>query len=212
METDAAGKDPDRAAVDWAALAQLWLERKQTAKALSAADHAVSGAGSGENILYPVALVYLQTGNDKKAAALAERLGQRFEAEPQAYGKLIQAELQMKHKEYREAIKTFLASLGLADTWLGRFGIGKAYLKAQAFAEASTEFDAGLKRKGEASAVFLDDEPTFHVLPEVYFYLGQAREGLHSPLAAESFRTYAAIRDKSTDDPLLAYVRKHAHP
>ena len=211
VETDTAAKELDRAAVDWAGLAQLWLERKQTAKAVSAADHAVSGAGSGENILYPVALVYLQTGNEKKAAALAARLGQRFEAEPQAYGKLIQAETQMKHGEYREAVKTFLAARALADTWLGRFGLGKAYLKAQAFTEADTELDACLKRKGEAAAVFLDDEPTFHVLPEVYFYLGQAREGLQSPGAAESFRTYTAIRDKSADDPLLAYARKHAH-
>jgi len=36
-----------------------------------------------------------------------------------------------------------------------------AYLEAAAFAEADSEFDLCLKRRGEAAAVLLDDMPTY---------------------------------------------------
>jgi len=63
-------------------------------------------------------------------------------------------------------------------------------------------FEICLKRRGEASAVFLDDVPTFRLLPPVYYYLGRAQEGLKSPAAAESYRTFFKMQPDGTSELL----------
>jgi len=50
--------------------------------------------------------------------------------------------------------------------------MGQAYLALEAYPEASSEFDVCLKRRGEATSVFLDDVPSYHHLPPVYYYQG----------------------------------------
>ena len=42
----------------------------------------------------------------------------------------------------------------------------------------------------------------------VYYYLGRAREGFGSPGAAEAYASYLKIREKSTNDPLVADTQK----
>jgi TolA-binding protein len=96
------------------------------------------------------------------------------------------------------------------DTWIGRFGLGKAYLEAGAFTEADSEFDRCIKRKGEALSLFLDESPTSSYFPQVYYYLGRVREGLKSAGYADSYKTYISIRGKAGEDPLLADARKRA--
>jgi hypothetical protein len=68
--------------------------------------------------------------------------------------------------------------------------------------------EACLKRRGEATAVFLDDVPTYRLFPPVYYYLGRAQEGLKSPAAAESYKTFIGIKASSTEDPLVADARR----
>ena len=97
----------------------------------------------------------------------------------------------------------------MSDTWLGRFALGRVYLEAGAFAEAYSELDACLKRRGEAAAVFLDDVPSLRFLPPVYYYLGRAQEGLKSPRAVESFKTFLAMKERGDgSDPLVADARR----
>ncbi len=55
---------------------------------------------------------------------------------------------------------------------------------------------------------FLDDEPSWRYFVPVYYYLGRAREGLGSPGAAEAYASYLKIREKSTNDPLVADTQK----
>ncbi len=87
--------------------------------------------------------------------------------------------------------------------------LGQAYLAAKAFTEADSEFDLCLKRRGEATAVFLDDVPSYHYLPPVYYFLGRARQGLKSPGAADSFRTFLSIKQKGGgEDPMIADARR----
>ena len=95
------------------------------------------------------------------------------------------------------------------DTWIGRFDLGRAYLEAKAYAEADSEFDRCIKRRGEALELFMDDMPTYSLLPAVYYYQGQVREGLKSPAFGDSYRTYLDLRGKSTEDSLLPEVRRH---
>ena len=207
VHADLAAKDPSRAAAKYVMQAQALLMKGQTAKAIAAAEQASTGSAD-ESLLYPAAMIFLEAGKGDKAMELSQKLSQRLEPDPGAYGKLIEAEVQMKKKDYRSAVRTFQDAQKIADTWLGRFGLGRAYLEAGAFTDADTEFDACVKRRGEATAVFLDDEPSWHYFAPVYYYLGRAREGLGSPGAAEAYQNYLKAREKSANDALAADARK----
>ena len=113
-------------------------------------------------------------------------------------------------KDARLAIKLFTEANGLLDTWLGHFDLGRAYLEAGAPLQADSEFDRCLKRRGEALALFLDEEPTYAYFPPVYYYQGRVREALNATGFANSYRAYLAIRGNSKEDPLLPEVHKRA--
>jgi hypothetical protein len=68
------------------------------------------------------------------------------------------------------------------------------------FTEADSEFELCLKRRGEASAVFLDDVPTLRLVPPVYYFLARAQEGLKSPAAAESYRTFLKMQPDGSSE------------
>ena len=65
-----------------------------------------------------------------------------------------------------------------------RCELGLAYLEAGMFAQADSEFDRCIKRRGEALALFIDEEQTYGYLPAVYYYQGRAREGLKRPTSS----------------------------
>jgi serine/threonine protein kinase/tetratricopeptide (TPR) repeat protein len=201
VTADLAAHDASRAAAKWLMQAQALLLKGQGAKAIALAERA-SKESTDESLLYPAAMIFLQAGKPDKALELSQKLGQRLEPDPGAYGKLIQAEDQLNRKQYRDAVRTFQDAQKIADTWLGRYGLGRAYLEAGAFTDADTELDAAVKRQGEATAVFLDDEPSWRYFAPVQYYLARAREGLGSPGAADAYRAYLKIREKSANDPL----------
>jgi eukaryotic-like serine/threonine-protein kinase len=202
-----AANDPDSAANNQAWLALTLVALNQPAEAVTMAGKAAAGS-KDEGVLYRAAQVYLAAGQEGRAMELASSLAIRFETDPQAYAKLIAGEAQLKRGKPREAVNAFQEAQKLSDTWLGRLDLGRAYLDAGAFTEASSEFDACLNRRGEATSVFLDDVPSYHLLPTVYYYQGRAREGLHSPGAAESYKTFLDIKAKGAGDPLVADARK----
>jgi len=207
VRADLAAKDVSRAAAKYVMLAQAWLMKGQNAKAVAAAEQAASGS-TDESLLYPAAIIFLEAGKTDKAMELSQKLSQRLEPDPGAYGKLIEAEAQMKRKDYRDAVRTFQDAQKIADTWLGRLGLGRAYLEAGAFPDSETELDACVKRRGEASSVFLDDEPSWRYVGPVDYYLGRAREGLQSPGAADAYRSYLKVREKIKNDPLAVDAKK----
>ena len=116
----------------------------------------------------------------------------------------------MQLGDARQAIKTLTEANALLDTWIGHFELGRAYLAADAFTQADSEFDRCLQRRGEALALFLDEEPTYGFFPPVHYYQGRLREGLNTARFVDSYRTYLSIRGASKDDPLVADVRRRA--
>jgi eukaryotic-like serine/threonine-protein kinase len=207
IAADVAAKEAESAADRTAALALVQLSLGKTKEAISSADKASSNS-KDFGVLYRAAQVYIATGQDAKALQLVAPLSQRLESEPQVYAKLIEGEAQLKKGSARDALNSFKEAQKLADTWLGHFDMGRAYLDAGAFTEASSEFDICLNRRGEATSVFLDDVPSYHVLPAVYYYQGRAREGLNSPGAAESYKSFLAIKEKGAGDPLVADAQR----
>jgi eukaryotic-like serine/threonine-protein kinase len=207
LKADLAAKDTSRAAAKYVMQAEAWLMKGQNSKAIAAAERASNGSND-ESLLYPAAMVFLEAGKSDKAMELSQKLSQRLEPDPGAYAKLIEAEVQMKRKDYRDAVRIFQDAQKIADTWLGRLGLGRAYLEAGAFPDADTELDACVKRRGEAASVFLDDEPSWRYFAPVDYYLGRAREGLQSPGAAEAYQNYLKAREKSVNDPLATDAKK----
>jgi len=161
-----------------------------------------------EHTLYTLACALIQAGKEPKALAIARQLGTELEPEPQHYGKLVEGEALLQGGHAREALEKFEEARRLADSWLARFDRGRAYLELHAYPEADADFEACLKRRGEATALFLDDIPTFHVFPQVYYDLGRAREGLGSASASDAYRQFVAIRGNGDPDPLVADARR----
>ncbi len=187
------------------ATADSWLG--QQAPALKAADRAVA-AHKEVSVLFLAAEVYLAAGQEPKARTLAMDLAKRADPDPQAYAQLIDGEIQRKHKDLPGAIKQFRDAQKIADTWLGRFLLGRAYVESDQFTEGYSELELCLKRRGEATEGFLDDVPTYWFVPPVYYYMGRAQDGLKSSGAAESFRTFLALKEKDQGDPLAADARR----
>jgi tetratricopeptide (TPR) repeat protein/predicted Ser/Thr protein kinase len=209
VSADLAAKNTESAAGNMAILALLQTTLGKTKESVSSASKAVEES-KDVSVLYRAAQVYIAAGQEEKALQLVAPLAQKLEAEPQVYAKLIAGEAQLKKSNARDALNSFQEAQKLADTWLGHFDMGRAYLDAGAFTEASSEFDVCLKRRGEATSLFLDDIPSYHVLPTVYYYQGRAREGLNSPGAAESYKTFLSIKEKGAGDPLVADAQRRS--
>ena len=130
--------------------------------------------------------------------------------ESQALGLTLAGEIQLVEGNARAAIGSFQQSLKLADAWQTRYLLGRAYVVGEAFAEADSEFDACLRRQGEATAVYLDDVPTWRMIAPVYYYQGVARTALRSTAgAAEAFKTFVAFKDGGDEqNALVADARK----
>jgi eukaryotic-like serine/threonine-protein kinase len=221
---DLASENPNRAARKFAALAyaQLWRGRKDLA--IAAAEKALVNSRTGA-IRFLFARVFVQAGAIAKARTEAARisLGTFVDAgpsgaaggpaaEPEAYAKIVEAEIALANDDPRQAIKLLTEANALANTWMGHFDLGLAYLKVPAFALADSEFDLCLKRRGEATSLFFDEEPTHGFFPAVFYYQGMAREGLNRADFKDSFRAYMNLRGKSTEDPLLLEVRQRISP
>jgi eukaryotic-like serine/threonine-protein kinase len=185
--------------------AQLALGRKEAA--VGEARKAIRTEAS-DGIAFIAATVYVESGKTALAKEVAAKLGKSFQPEPQVYAKLIEGQLLLHEGDAHGAIEAFEAAQKLSDTWLGRLYLGRASLEAGAFAEASSAFEAGLERRGEATSIFLDDEPSYHHFPPVLYYLGRAEQGLHNAAAADSFKAFLAIKEKGDNDPLVEDARK----
>ncbi len=207
IQADKRDHEGGREASKWITMAEGRLIAGQRAQAAISAGRALS-ADSDDKILYAAAKVYVAASQKAKAGALLAQLNSRLGPDAELYSKLIAAEISLERGDYREAISRLQAAQKVSDSWLGRFALGRTYLVAGAFTEADSEFEVCLKRRGEATAVFLDDEPRYHYFPPVYYYLGLAREGLGSRGAADAYRAFLKLKEKSGKDAMVDDARK----
>jgi len=206
-EADLKAKIPENATSKFAALAYAELLRGQSKPAIAAADKALAN-GQTIQVRFLAGRVFAEAGEMAQAKKMADSLAKETQVEPQAYAKIIEGKIALKQGAFALAIKDITDANSLLDTWIGRFELGRAYLGAGQFAEADSEFDRCIKRRGEAMELFMDNGVTYSYLPYVYYYQGRERQGLKTPAFADSYRTYLSIRGQSTEDPLVAEVRK----
>ena len=206
---DLASKNPDRAAAKFASLAHTELLRRQPRAAVTAVENALAHSNATK-IRFLAARSLVDAGDIDRARPLIAGLAAELQPEPQAYAKIAEGAIALKAGDPRLAIKVLAEANALLDTWIGHFDLGRAYLDAGAFAQADSEFDRCLKRRGEALALFMDEEPTYGYFPPVYYYQGRVREALKNEGFAESYRAYLTIRGQSKEDSLLPEVRRRA--
>lgn len=181
----------------------------QRSGASAAAEGALKASKNPET-QFLAARVLVDAGEEAKAAEVAGILSNRLGKEQQAYSKLIEGEIALRKGRVQSAIRTIVESQKLVDTWIGRFDLGRAYLAAEAFTEADSEFEACVRRRGEVTSLELEADPSYGYFPPVYYYAGVAQQGIGSPDAAESFRKFLAIRARASQDPLVNDAKKRA--
>jgi eukaryotic-like serine/threonine-protein kinase len=205
--SDLAAKNNDSAAEKFATLAYTELCMQHKAPAIAAAEKALANSQTVK-VRFLAGLVFAETGQQAKAQKLATGLASEVQSEAQADAKIIEGELALSGKDAPQAIRLLTEANTLLNTWLGHFELGRAYLEAKAFAEADSEFDECLKRRGEALSLFMDDVPSYGFFPPVYYYQGRALEGLKSAGFADSYRNYLSIRGQATEDPLVSEIHR----
>jgi serine/threonine protein kinase/tetratricopeptide (TPR) repeat protein len=205
---DADGKQTRRQAVKLVALADAALMTGAPASAIPLLKQALA-LSTSESVTVPAGRALAALGVTDQAADLASALEKQVQKRRRAFAAVIRAELALKQGKPIEAIDALTASRQLADVWLVRFVLGRAYLEAGSFAEAVAELQECVNRRGEAGAVFLDDVPTYRYLPPVYYWLARAQEGLGiADAATKNYQTYLALHGNAERDPLVIDARK----
>lgn len=194
IESDQPANNKRLISTKYMMLADALRELGDTEAAREAIQTGLSIAGGiGREV--PAALLWIELGDHDAAQELQAGLAKQLQADPRAYAALIQGVIATREGRYVEAIDALRAGINLANHWLLHYYMGRAYFEAGSFAEALDEFELCLKRRGEASSLFLDDQPTWRYMAPVYYWRGRAQEQLGMRGAAnESLETFVSLR------------------
>ena len=207
IASDESRKNVESAARKYADLAQVYVKLKSNSDAVSAANRALASTTDSGTVLES-AFASIDAGSAAKVEDIAAKLRQKIGPENQVAASLIQGYAQLATAPV-QAIETLRKGQMILNTWLGHYLLGRAYLAANAYTEAHSEFEACINRQGEASAVFLDDVPTARLLPTVFYYLARSEEGLNVGTAAQSYQRFLSVQTATRDqDPLVVSAKK----
>jgi serine/threonine protein kinase/tetratricopeptide (TPR) repeat protein len=185
-------------------LAGIRLSQGRTPDAIKLAE-AAYGLSQDPITTYEAGRILLAGGRAERVKQLIAELDKSLSPETQALGLTLAGEAQLvTSRDARAAIQSFQQALKLADSWQTRYLLGRAYLEAEAVVQAEGEFDACVDRRGEATALYLDDVPTWRVVAPAYYYQGLARTAMkNTDGAANAFRTFVAFKDGGDEQSSL---------
>ena len=211
IRTDAAATNTAGAAAKRVMLAEVYAATGRMPLALSAVAEAMK-LGRSESVAVPAARVYLRAGKLNEAQEIAADLDNQLQTQSRAYAKIIDGNVWLLNRRRASAIDAFRDARKFADVWMARYDMGVTYLQASAWAEALSELALCEKRRGEATALFLDDTPTVRYLSELPYWLGRAQEGVGQRDAARAnYQKFLAIKGAGAPaDPLVVDARKRA--
>jgi tetratricopeptide (TPR) repeat protein/tRNA A-37 threonylcarbamoyl transferase component Bud32 len=195
-------------ALERVALAEAYVQKRDFQRAAEEVRRALQG-GSDLAIVVPAARVLLESGRLVDARKLASVVAQQPPNQHQAYGKIILAEAAMMESKVGEAIRLLTDAIRLRDLWLARMLRAQAYVRGALFAEALHDLDECERRRGEATAVFFDDVPTFRHMAPLPYWKGRIYDGLGSPEAAmRHYQQFLALHPAAPAlDPLADDAR-----
>ena len=203
IAADEAAENSYGMAAKYMALAEALFHLGEQSAALDALDEGLALTDT-EAAVVPAGLMYIEVGREDSAASIAETLSRKLQPQSRAYAELIRAMIDLKSGRHVEALDRLNAALALADLWLVRCYLGRAYLENGLFAEAFDELMHCGNRLGEATAVFLDDMPTYRYLATLPYWLARAQQELGMANAAvENYNKFIVRRpaeDSLADD------------
>ena len=206
IAADIAAGNKRATATKYIALAEALSNLGDTEASLQAISEALTAGGELARQV-PAALLHLQHGHTDLAADIGSQLGQQLQPQSRAYGDMILGIIDSRAGRHVDALDKLTSAIELSDFWLVRFYRGQAYFAAGADAEALDEFNICYSRRGEASALFLDDLPTWRYLATLPYWQGRAQQKLGMVSAAQlSYEAYLELRPDS--DPLADDARQ----
>lgn len=189
------------------ALADAYHGLGRSADAL-AAIHQALDTSPHESVQLSAARLFVALNHDADARVIADALARKIDRFSRAYARIAAAELDLERGAVPEVVDALREAQKLADLWLVRFTLGRAYVEAGQYPQALAQFEACQARRGEASAIFQDDVPTFRHLAALPYWLGRAREGVgQAKQAAAEYQRFLALRER-TAEPLVKDVRQ----
>ena len=207
IEAEAKAGTLELAAKKWSLVGEAQVMEGNRSAAIAAFQKALEGTND-EGIAMVAAISYLDLGQEARAQAIASELARKLGPVPRTFAKIIQAEIDLRRGQPRNAIEALTEGQKLIDTWLGRFVLAKAYIALGAFAEAGSEMDTCERRRGEATDIMMNEMPTFRYCAPIPYYLGRLHEGLKSPSSADFFGSYLKLRAGVPKDALAADARR----
>ncbi|HET9703291.1 MAG TPA: protein kinase [Vicinamibacterales bacterium] len=159
------------------ALGDAYAELGERERAVAAVQEALA-ASRNYPVVVSAAELLFRVGRTAEARALVDELETKLPAQPRAYARIAAAAQQLREKRHLDAIETLQAAQKVLDLWLGRYVLGLAYLQAGHPAEALAELESCMKRRGEATALFIDDMPTFRRIAALPSLLTRAQHEL----------------------------------
>jgi tetratricopeptide (TPR) repeat protein len=155
-----------------------------------------------------IALEYVDMGEHREADDVSQPLQHMLQPQARAWWSTVHGENQLAQGNVVVAVGEFEKAIALADLWRARLGKGKAYLAAEYMAEALAEFEACERRRGEAAAILLDDEPTLNYVSELYYWMAQAQRGLGMKEAASQNLELFLSHREGLKDPMTEDARR----
>jgi tetratricopeptide (TPR) repeat protein len=177
IERDAEMENAYGLAVKQMALAEALIGMGASGDAVAAASKGVEMV-STDATLVPAALVYLAAGEADMAKQAAEVLSAKLSPQSRAYAAMLDGLVALQSGDQMAAIDRITEAADIADLWLIRFHLGRAYFEGGFFVEALDEFTSAANRHGEATAAFLDDLPTYRYTSTLPYWRGRAQAEL----------------------------------
>ena len=182
------------AAAKLTAIADSYAAEGNFDAAAEAADR-VLGVSRNQPWLVAAALRYIDAGRLDDAGVIADELTRELQPQNRAYGLMLRGLIEAENGDIVAAIDLMSQALELADHWMVRRSLGKAYLDAGYFAEALDELQKSKDRRGEITAIFLDDLPTFRHIVPIDYWLAIAQQQLGmSAAASQNLEAFLAMR------------------
>jgi tetratricopeptide (TPR) repeat protein len=201
IEADVASGNQQGAASKYLAMAEAHLGSGNADAARQAiADALAIRSGTSQQVA--AALLYVELGQLEDVRAIADSLREQLQPQNRAYGTMLLGVIDSIEGRHADALDKLSSASQLADFWLVRMQLGKAYFRAGSFAEALDEFTACETRRGEASAVFLDDLPSWRYHGTLPYWRGRAQQEvgmLHA--ATQSYIEFLGYRND--DSPMV---------
>jgi tetratricopeptide (TPR) repeat protein len=128
--------------------------------------------------LTTAASLLVQIDDVEQARAIGEDLRSRLGRPARAYGWVVEANCLAAENKLGDAVDELKGAFELADVWCAHLLLAEVLGRAGHAFEGVEELNACLRRSGEATAMYLDDVPTFRFVKRAQELRDQAIESL----------------------------------